>query len=69
MSIREVEFQKDKLKGVAEQLKRDMPSLVTAYAELAKTRKAFYDAHIEAGFTPNQAMELTKEYGNIPAKV
>ena len=29
--------------------------------ELAKINKAVYDAHVEAGFTEEQAMEIVKE--------
>ena len=47
---------------------RDMPTLATAFAAIAKARKAYYDAHIDAGFTPDQAMELVRGFSEQATK-
>lgn len=43
-----------------EQLKRELPAILEHTKTIAAIRKASYDAHIDAGFNPEQALELCK---------
>lgn len=38
----------------------DLEGMISAMAMMAQMNRATYMAHIEAGFTPFEAMELTK---------
>ena len=52
---------KDKEKFLIEQIRENSPdeeTLKEVAAMLAKTRRAFFLAHIEAGFTEAQALQL-----------
>lgn len=50
----------DKLRADIERLKRTLPYMIEFYHLDAKCRKARYDSLISAGFTAEQALELTK---------
>jgi hypothetical protein len=50
----------DELKAALETLKRDLPTFLEYQAVIAKIKRAQYDALIEAGFSPEQALELCK---------
>lgn len=41
-----------------EGMNRNLPAFLEYAVVTAKIRKASYDAHIEQGFTPEQALEL-----------
>lgn len=51
---------KNEMRAALEQLKRSLPVWKEQAAVIAEIRKASYDAHIEQGFTPDQALELCK---------
>lgn len=51
---------KDKMTGAIENLKRELPNMIEMGKVMAEIRKANYDACIEQGFTPEQALELCK---------
>ena len=60
-NIKEVRFgDADALKAGVELMKRNLSTYREHVAVMAKIRKASYDAHIEQGFTPQQALELCK---------
>lgn len=44
----------------AEKLKRELNMMIEASSNIARIKKAQYDAFLDAGFTPQQAMELIK---------
>ena len=67
-NIREIPLAQNPLAGAADKMARDMPTLATAFAAIAKARKAYYDAHIDAGFTPDQAMELVRSFSEQAVK-
>jgi hypothetical protein len=48
----------DQLAAAGESLKRNFDTLVAHQLTLAKLRRASYLAHVEAGFTEAQALEL-----------
>lgn len=50
----------DKLAADLERMKRNLPGTEEYLRLLARLHKAKYDALIEAGFTPDQALELCK---------
>ncbi len=50
----------DDLRGAIEQMKRSLPLMAEVAPEIAALRWKLYNAHIEAGFTPAQALELSK---------
>lgn len=51
---------KNELFAAIEELKRNLPEITKQVLIIAEIRKANYDAHIEKGFTPEQALELCK---------
>jgi len=61
-NIRELPSKQDVLAGAADKMNRELPTLSSAFAAIAKARKAYYDAHVEAGFSPEQAMEMVREF-------
>ena len=67
-NIREIPLVQNPLAGAADKMERDMPTLSSAFAAIAKARKAYYDAHIDAGFTPDQAMELVRGFSEQAVK-
>lgn len=67
-NIREIPLAQNPLAGAADKMARDMPTLANAFAAIAKARKAYYDAHIEAGFAPDQAMELVRGFSEQAVK-
>lgn len=50
----------DPLKAAGERLSRDMDTLIANARTVARLKKAQYDAYVEAGFTPQQALELIR---------
>lgn len=49
---------RDKLIAALEHLKRTAPLMIQLSATMATIRKASFDAHVAAGFTPEQALVL-----------
>ena len=49
---------KNEMRAAIEELKRTLPDMIEHTKIVAKIRKANYDAHIEEGFTPEQALTL-----------
>lgn len=54
-------YQSAQTAAAAEQLIATLPILTRACDEIARFRKASYDAHIKAGFTPEQALVLCQK--------
>lgn len=52
---------RDQLKADLEKMKRQVPELMEYFAVRAKLTKAHFDGLVEAGFTPEQALELCKQ--------
>ena len=50
----------DALLASVEQLRRMLPLMTEMAPQIAQTRFAIYRAHIEAGFTEDQALELCR---------
>ncbi len=50
----------DDLVGALEALKRQLPDLLQYMPFIAKLKKAQFDAYIEEGFTPDQALKLIR---------
>jgi len=50
----------DAISAAIKEMSREMPSFVKAQKALAELRMNSYKAHIEAGFTDEQAIELCK---------
>lgn len=50
----------DKLKGVVEAFRRNLPLLIEDAKIRAQFRKTVYDEYIRLGFKPEQALELIK---------
>lgn len=67
-NVRALPSKQNPLAGAADKMTRDMPTLAAAFAAIAKARKAYYDAHVEAGFTPEQAMELVRSFSEQAVK-
>ena len=51
----------DHLRAYAEQMKRELRTLLDIAQDIAKTRRAYYDAYVEAGFTEAQALILCQK--------
>lgn len=51
---------KDELQGSLDAFVKLVPYMVNIAPEIAMLRKSFYDAYVEAGFTPGEALELCK---------
>ncbi len=63
-NIREIpNFERDAMAGAFAQIIRMMPMLKEHATEIAATRLAMFKAHVEAGFTEAQAIELCKGFG------
>ena len=59
--IKSVDFTgKDDFKAAIEAMKRSLVDLPELMKLISQQRKISYDSHIEAGFTPGQALELCK---------
>jgi len=50
----------DEMKAAVEQLKRSLPMMVEHARIVAQMRWASFQAHLDQGFTPEQALELCK---------
>ncbi|XWN29702.1 MAG: hypothetical protein ROR55_19685 [Devosia sp.] len=48
----------DELRAEIEELKRRLPILAEISKQIAAARKLSFDAHIEAGFSEDQALKL-----------
>ena len=60
-TIKAVNFEKDDVRAALEMLRRNTEALIE-YSQLkAKIRRQSFLAHIEQGFTEEQALELCKE--------
>jgi Tfp pilus assembly protein PilO len=51
---------KDELRAAGDALRRQLPAMIENAKTLAELRRASYLAHLEAGFTETQALELCK---------
>lgn len=51
----------DDLRANVEKMKRNFETMAEAQGVLMKLRKAAYDAAIDEGFTPDQALDLCKK--------
>ena len=56
--IRVIEPRGKTLSDARAHVRSQMPEIIESFAITAEIRKASYDAHIKAGFTPDQALEL-----------
>lgn len=62
MSIKSLpNIERDKAQAEIDRVVRSMGDITRGMKVIAKVRKAAYDAHIEAGFTEKQAIELVKK--------
>lgn len=53
--------QTDELRAYAEQIKRELGALSDMAGEIAKTRRALYDAYVAEGFTETQALIMCQK--------
>lgn len=60
VNVISLDLSKNELKAGLEALKRDMNDYIEAISLTSHLRKAKYDAHIQEGFTPDQALEICK---------
>ncbi|WP_420465621.1 hypothetical protein [Panacagrimonas sp.] len=58
--IHQIPTKPDKALALTEELRRTLPTLIANARMIAQLKKAQYDAYVEAGFTPQQALELIK---------
>ena len=49
------------LQASLDEMRRNLPIMMEYQALLAEMRKASFDAHVDHGFTPEQALELCKK--------
>lgn len=54
--------ERDKMIAASEQFRRAAPTIIEFQKELALVRIGIMKAHVEAGFTPEQAMEFALKY-------
>lgn len=54
---------KNEMRAASDALRRQMPDLLASVGLIARLRRAQYLAYVEAGFTPQQALELCKGIG------
>lgn len=59
-NIKVMEGKPDKNRAMIEQFKRDMENNLELIALAAKMKRATYQAYIDEGFTPEQALELIR---------
>lgn len=59
-NLTEIPGSGDDLRGAIEALKRALPVMTEAAHQIAAARKASFDAHVAAGFSEPQALELCK---------
>ena len=60
--INEVEFKRaTEMQKASAELERNLPDIIDSIKHTAKIRRASYEAHIAEGFTPVQALELSKK--------
>ncbi len=53
--------QTDELRAYAEQIKRELTALSDMAQDIAKTRRALYDAYVAEGFTEAQALIMCQK--------
>ena len=53
--------QTDELRAYAEQIKRELTALTDMAGEIAKARRALYDAYVAEGFTEAQALIMCQK--------
>ena len=59
--IKAVSFEKDDMQGALEMLKRNL-EVIAEYSQVkAEIRRKSFLAHVQQGFTEEQALELCKE--------
>ena len=60
-NIKSVDFgKKDDIQGALESLKRNIKNMIEYACLMAKIRRQSYLAHVDQGFTEDQALELCK---------
>jgi hypothetical protein len=52
----------DKLLASLHAMKRALPLFIEIAPEIARARRASYDAHVEAGFTSEEALALCQRF-------
>ena len=57
-------IERDKMLAGLEHFRRNAAAIIEFNAELAKVRVGILKAHIEAGFTPEQALQFALKYPN-----
>lgn len=55
----------DAMLGALEAMRRQLPQFIEHAVLMAKVKRAAYLAYVDAGFTAEQALELTKAKGLI----
>ncbi len=51
----------NKNKAMTEEFRRDLPDLMERASLVAKMRRAYFIAYVEAGFTEEQALQLCRQ--------
>lgn len=60
--IRSIPTEQDKMTGNVQAMKRALPGMIEYLQMKAECMRAYYDALIEQGFTPDEALHLTGKY-------